>query len=72
MEYQLAQINRGIHPELDTVLLPASPAYQHFSSSMVREMIRYHQPLEPYLPAAVIPLIQKMMEEKESESHGKQ
>ena len=72
VEYQLAQINRGIHPELDTVLLPASPAYQHFSSSMVREMIRYHQPLEPYLPAAVIPLIQKMMEEKESESHGKQ
>ena len=72
VEYQLAQINRGIHPELDTVLLPASPIYQHFSSSMAREMIRYHQPLEPYLPAAVIPLIQKMMEEKESESHGKQ
>ena len=63
-EYQLAQINRGIHPELDTVLLPASPAYQHFSSSMAREMIRYRQPLEPYLPAAVIPLVQKMMEEK--------
>ena len=64
VEYQLAQINRGIHPELDTVLLPASPHYQHFSSSMAREMIRYRQPLEPYLPAAVIPLIQKMIEEK--------
>ena len=64
VEYQLAQINRGIHPELDTILLPASPIYQHFSSSMAREMIRYRQPLEQYLPAAVIPLVRKMMEEK--------
>ena len=50
VEYQLALINRGIYPELETVLLPASPAYQHFSSSMAREMIRYRQPLEQYLP----------------------
>ena len=72
VEYQLAQINRGIHPELDTVLLPASPELQHFSSSMAREMIRYGQPLEPYLPAATIPLIRKMMEEKEREHDGNQ
>ena len=64
VEYQLAQINRGINPGLDTVLLPASPAYQHFSSSMAREMIRYHQPLERYLPAAIIPLVRRIMEEK--------
>ena len=35
------------------VLLPASAAYEHFSSTMVREMIRYHQPLEKYVPAPV-------------------
>lgn len=64
VEYQLAQINRSIHPELDTVLLPASPEYQHFSSSMVREMIRYRQPLERYVPAGALPLVRKMMEEK--------
>ncbi len=61
VEYQMALINRGIHPELETLLLPASPAYQHFSSSMAREMIRYHQPLERYLPASIIPLVQQMM-----------
>jgi len=72
VEYALAQINRSIHPQLDTVLLPASPAYQHFSSSMAREMIRYHQPLEKYLPAAVIPMVQKIFEEKESEHNGHQ
>ena len=52
LEYQQAAINRGICPELET-LLPASPAYQHFSSTMVREMIRYGQPLEKYVPAPV-------------------
>ena len=52
-EYQMAAINKGICPDLETVFLPASAAYQHFSSTMVREMIRYHQPLEKYVPAPV-------------------
>ena len=65
VEYQMALINRGLHPELETFLLPASPAYQHFSSSMAREMIRYHQPLENYLPMSIIPLVREMTEEKE-------
>lgn len=65
VEYQMALINRGIHPELETMLLPASAAYQHFSSSMAREMIRYHQPLEQYLPASIIPLVRDMIEKKE-------
>ena len=65
VEYQMALINRGLHPELETFLLPASPAYQHFSSSMARETIRYHQPLENYLPMSIIPLVRDMTEEKE-------
>jgi len=64
VEYQLALINRTIHPELDTMVLPASAEYQHFSSSMAREMIRYHQPLEKYLPESIIPLVREMTEEK--------
>lgn len=56
-EAQLAQINRGIYPEVDTLILPASPEYMHFSSTMAREMIRYGQPLERYLPAQIIPMV---------------
>ena len=63
VEYQMALINRGIHPQLETMMLPASGAYQHFSSSMAREMIRYGQPLEAYLPASIIPLVREMTEE---------
>lgn len=65
VEYQMALINQGIHPGLETMLLPASAAYQHFSSSMAREMIRYRQPLEKYLPMSIIPLVRDMTEEKE-------
>jgi pantetheine-phosphate adenylyltransferase len=64
VESQLALINSGIHPGLETMLMPASAEYQHFSSSMAREMIRYRQPLEKYLPAAVIPLVLEITESK--------
>ena len=63
-EYQMALINRGIHPQLETMLLPAGQAYQHFSSSMAREMIRYRQPLEKYLPMAIVPMVRELMEKQ--------
>ena len=63
-EYQMALINRGLQPGLETMLLPASGEYQHFSSSMAREMIRYRQPLEKYLPASIIPLVEKLRAEE--------
>ena len=53
LENQMAHINQGICPGLETLLLPASAEFEHFSSTMVREMIRYHQPLEKYVPAPV-------------------
>ena len=52
-EYQMAWINQGLAPELETVLLPARPEFIYFSSTMAREMIRYGQKLERYLPSAV-------------------
>jgi len=51
-EFGMAVINRSLCPGLDTVLLPARPEYLHFSSTMVREMIKYHRPLEKYMPRA--------------------
>ena len=69
-EYQMALINRGICPGLETMLLPASAPYQHFSSSMAREMIRYRQPLEKYLPLSIIPLVEELMKEKGGPHHG--
>ena len=64
VEYQLALINRSLCANPDTILLTASAECQHMSSSMAREMIRYDQPLEICLPAAVIPMVREMRKEE--------
>ncbi|MBQ1620357.1 MAG: pantetheine-phosphate adenylyltransferase, partial [Oscillospiraceae bacterium] len=60
-EYALAQIYRGLDPELDTIVLPAEPKYLHFSSTMVREMIKYHKALEDYMPSAAAKYVNQLM-----------
>ena len=56
-EFAMAQINRSLDAGLDTVLLPARAELLHLSSTMVREMIKYGRPLEPYVPAEAIRLM---------------
>lgn len=68
LEYQMAAINRGIWEELETVFLPACGAYQHFSSTMVREMIRYGQPLDKYVPLAVV---EELERQKKADEDGR-
>ena len=63
-EMQMARINQGIEPELETLLLPADPAYIYLSSTVAREMIHYHQPLDKYLPKAILPLIRDWTEQR--------
>ena len=63
-EYQMAQINRGLLPQLDTLLLPARAEHLHISSTMVRDMIRYHQPLDNCTPAAAAAVLQRIREGK--------
>ena len=57
-------MNRGLHPGLETLLLPADPAYIYLSSTVAREMIHYHQPLDKYLPKAILPLIRDWTEQR--------
>ena len=73
MEYQMSLINKGIKPDLETVILPASASYIHFSSSMAREMIRYGQPLDKYLPLEVVSSVEEIALQKQIRrvNHGK-
>lgn len=52
-EHWLALINRSFESELDTVLLPSRSEYQHISSTVVRELIKYGRPTFGYVPDAV-------------------
>lgn len=49
-ETDLATINRGLGSHPETVLLPAKPEFLHISSSYVRDMIKYRQPLDGIIP----------------------
>lgn len=63
-EMQLAQINRSLFPRLDTVLLPARPEHLHISSTMVREMLRYQQALDPYIPSGALDALNRIRQGK--------
>lgn len=57
MEQGLYLINQGLCPGLDTVLFCADAPYLHYSSTMVRDMIKYGLPLAQYMPAAAAELV---------------
>lgn len=63
-EFQMAQINRGLWPELDTILLPAQTKHLHISSTMAREMIRYRQDLAGCIPAGALDAVLESAEGK--------
>ena len=63
-ETQMAQINRDLCPQLDTILLPARPEHLHISSTLVREMLRYDRPPAPYIPPETEGLLRRIRQGK--------
>ncbi len=49
-ENTIAQVNRNLHPELESVFLITSPAYASISSSIIREVHRYGGDVSAMLP----------------------
>lgn len=52
-ENSIAQANRYINPDLDTVFLITSPKYAYISSSIIRELHRYKEDISPFVPFKV-------------------
>lgn len=40
-EFQMAQLNRRLSPEIETIFMMASPEYAYLSSSIVKEIAQY-------------------------------
>lgn len=53
-EWRLAQINRSICPEVETVFLLSSPELAHVSSSAVREMAAFGADFGGYVPGEIV------------------
>ena len=55
-EFQMAMINHKLNPDLDTMFLTAEHQYTYLSSSIVKELGRYHvEDLSDFLPEEIIP-----------------
>lgn len=53
-ELSMAGSNRAMAPEVDTVLLVASPATAHITGTLVRQIATLGGPLEPFVPEPVL------------------
>lgn len=54
-EFQMAQINHKINPNLDTLFLTSEHQFMYLSSSMVKELGFYDVDLKEFLPKEIIP-----------------
>ena len=63
LEMQMAQSNRMVAKDVDTVFLSTSTQYSYLSSSVVKEYARYGVDLTEFVPGCIIPkLITRMNE----------
>lgn len=58
-EKAIADMNRKLNPDVETIFLMASPEFGTLASTLVRDVIRYGGDASPFLPATVIKGIKK-------------
>ena len=56
-ELQIAQMNRTIYSEIDTIFLTTSLEYAYLSSSIVKEVASYGGDISHFVPENIIPKI---------------
>ena len=62
-EVQMALINGKLNPDLDTVFFPSSEKYTYLSSSVVKELARYHADLTEFLPREIVEDVKNKIEQ---------
>lgn len=63
-ELQLAQTNRVIAPEVDTIFLTTNLRYSYLSSSIVKEIAEYDGDISEFLHPAIAARVKEKQEER--------
>ncbi|GLC82944.1 pantetheine-phosphate adenylyltransferase [Lacrimispora brassicae] len=63
-ELQIAQTNRVMAPEIDTVFLTTNLKYSYLSSSIVKEIASYGGEINTFVPACVAERVMKKMADR--------
>ena len=53
-EFQMALLNKALNPEFETTFLMTDTKYSYISSSMVKEVAKYHGGLEGLIPSGIL------------------
>ena len=53
-EFQMAQVNRQINPQMETLFMMTSPEYAYISSSVVREIAAFGGEIASFVPEAIL------------------
>ncbi|MBO6270247.1 MAG: pantetheine-phosphate adenylyltransferase [Clostridium sp.] len=63
-ELQMAQMNRVIAPEIDTLFLTTNLKYAYLSSSMVKEVARYGGDISEFLNSRIAEIVTEKLAEQ--------
>lgn len=63
-EFQMAQINKHLAAEIETVYLPASPQFSFISSSGIREIAAWGGNVEDWVPAHVAEALRQKLDRR--------
>lgn len=61
-ELQMAQSNRKIAKDIDTIFLATNIEYSYLSSSIVKEYAKYGVDISDFVPSNVVPLIKEKLD----------
>ncbi|KIL38087.1 phosphopantetheine adenylyltransferase [Gordoniibacillus kamchatkensis] len=53
LELQMASMNKKLHSEMETFFMTSNPTYSYLSSSIVKEIARFHGPVTDLVPDEV-------------------
>ena len=56
-EWRMANSNKVLVPEIETMFLATSPEFSHVSSTLVREMMEFGGDIKPFVPDSALKLI---------------
>lgn len=58
-EQNIAYVNHCLDPSIETLCLFTKPEYMYYSSSNVRELLRYQQDIQAFVPSCVYEKLKK-------------
>lgn len=56
-EWRMANSNKVLVPEIETMFFATSPEFSHISSTLVREMMEFGGDIKPFVPDSALKLI---------------